>query len=190
MTKKITEVRFSREETRKSKLLAAALWDNGSLQELIVEHSKEDSSKLLMLCQHYGIQASTFMFYDLALALAREIYPEPETPGRKSKWTALNKGALVVEVERLVKPGDRAHGIKWACNQLAKRELWKAFIEIKESDITEPDSAEVLRQIYFAFRADKWAMVLRDTFKRYEHQSAIAEWDEHVIDFVRNPHPK
>jgi hypothetical protein len=190
MAKKIPGIKFQSEETRKPGLLAAALWDDGSLGEHLKKYGEEDSAKLLLLCQHYGIQASPIMFYQLALALARELYPEPKKRGRKSKWTVLNKGALVVEVERLVKPDDRAHGVAWACQQLAKQEPWASFLETKEGDTFDPDPAEALRQIYYDFQSDKWAAVWRDAFRFNEHEGAIAEWENLVMDFVRNPHPK
>lgn len=190
MARKIPGLRFQSEETRKPGLLAAALWDDGSLGDRLKKYSEEDSAKLQLLCQHYGIQASPIMFYELALTLAREIYPEPKKRGRKSKWTVLNKGALVVEVERLIRPNDLAHGVEWACKQLSKREPWASFLEAKEGGTLGPDPAEALRQIYFDFRGDKWASVSRDAFKMYEHEGAIAEWEKQVSDFVRNPHPK
>ncbi len=190
MAKKIPGLRFQSDETRKPGLLAAALGDDGSLGDRLKKYSEEDSGKLQLLCQHHGIQASPIMFYELALALAREIYPEPKKRGRKSKWTALNKGALVVEVERLVRPNDLAHGVEWACKQLSKREPWASFLEAKEGGTLSPDPAEALRQIYFDFRGDKWSTVSRDAFKMYEHEGAIEQWENGVIDFVRKPHPK
>lgn len=190
MAKKIPGPRFPLVETRKRGLLAAALLDDGSLRDRSKEYSEEDSAKLLLLCQQYGIQSSPIMFYELALALAREIYPEPKKRGRKSKWTALNKGALVVEVERLMRPNDPAHGVEWACKQLSKREPWASFLEEKGSGTLGPDPAEALRQIYFDFRGDKWSAVSRDAFKMYEHEGAIEQWENCVIDFVRKPHPK
>ncbi len=190
MTKKIQGLQFQSEATQKPSLLAAALRDDGSLQELLMNFCGEDHTKLLLLCQHHGIKESPSMFYQLALALAREIYPEPEKRGRKSKWTALNQGALVVEIERLVSPGDPTHGVVWACQQIAKREPWKSFLEIKESATTSPDPTEALRKVYYNFRTDKWASVMRDAFKMHEHEGTVSDWDGQVTDFVRNPHPK
>lgn len=190
MAKKIPGLRFQSEETRKPGLLAAVFWDDDSLGDRLKKYGEEDSAKLQLLCQHYGIQSSPIMFYELALALARELYPEPKKLGRKLKWTALNKGALVVEIERLVRPNDPAHGVEWACNQLSKREPWASFLEAKEGGTLGPDPAEALRQIYFDFRSDKWANVSRKAFRMYEHEGAIEEWEKQVFDFVRNLHPK
>ncbi|TCT09475.1 hypothetical protein [Paralcaligenes ureilyticus] len=190
MTKKIHNLHFQSEEKRKPLSLAAALRNDGSLGDLLEEYAEEDQVKLLLLCQHYGIKAGTAMFYELSLALAREIYPEPKKRGRKSKWTYLNKGALVVEVERLVKPDDSLHGVEWACGVLAKRDPWASFLEAKESDGFATDPAEALRQVYFKFRRDRWATVSRSAFKQCEHTDAMPVWDKWVCDFVRKPHPK
>lgn len=190
MARKIPALGFQSEETRKPRLLAAALRDDGSFVDRIKKYSEEDNDKLLLLCRHYGIQASPFMFYELALALAREIYPEPKKRGRKSKWTLRNKGVLVVEVERRVRQDKPEYGVAWACSQLAKIEPWASFLEKKEGVTLNPDPAEALRQIYFDFRGDYWAELSRKKFKEYEREGAIAKWEEQVSDLVRNPHPK
>jgi hypothetical protein len=190
MTKKIHNLQFQDVETRKPLYLVAALRGDESLDDRLKEYVEEDHAKLLLLCQHYGIQNSPAMFYQLSLALAREIYPEPKKRGRKSKWTDLNKGALIVEIERLVVPGDTSHGVVWACTQLAKREPWVSFLEAKEGDTSNPDPAEALRRIYFSFRNDKWATISREAFKQYEDEDAVMAWERKVSDFVKNPHPK
>ena len=183
MAKKIA---FQDPATRTIGLLA----DEAYLKKEVEKWVGDDHSKLLMLCRQYEIKNSPTMFYELALALARKLYPEPKKSGRKSKWTLLNKGALVVEVERLVIPGDPSHGVEWACKQLAKREPWLSFIDAKGEGTLGPDPTEVLRRIYFDFRSDKWAKISRDAFKMYQHEEAIEEWESQVCDFVRNPHPK
>lgn len=190
MVKKIPSLRFQGHDTRKRRLLAAALRNDGSLSERAKEYSEEDSAKLQLLCLHYGIQSSPSMFYELALELAREIYPEAKKNRRKLKWTTLIQAALVVEVERLIRPNDRAYGLTWACKQLAKREPWASFIEEKESRTSSPDPAEALRQKYYDFRYDKWANVFRDVFKMHEREGLIDEWEKRVADWVRNLHPK
>lgn len=189
MAKKIPGLCFQSEETREPGLLASAFSDD-FWSDQRKKHSEEDNAKLQILCRHYGIQSSPSMFYELALALARDIYPAPKKRGRKSKWTNLNQGALVVEVERLVIPDDPAHGVEWACNQLARREPWISFLETKEGGTHGPDPAEALRQIYFHFRSNRWAEISRSAFARYEREGARTEWERKVSDFVRNPYPK
>lgn len=187
MTKKAHGITFG---MGRPGVLQSIIKNDGSFEALSRKYDDEERSKLMFLCQGYGIQHGPSMFYELALRLARELFPEPKKRGRKSKWTTLNKGALVVEIERLHKPGDPSHGIEWACSQIAKREPWKSFLEIKESAITSPDPAEALRKVYYDFRADRWAAVMRDVFKLYEMEGNVAEWEPLVMDYVRNPHPK
>ena len=124
------------------------------------------------------------MFYQLSLALAREMYPEPKKRGRPSKWTSVNKGVLVVEIERLIDNDDQFHGIEWACAQLAKREPWVSFLETKDGDFVA-DPAEALRQVYFASRSDKWATVARGSFKYHEYMGTVDTWDKEVFDCVK-----
>jgi hypothetical protein len=186
MPKKTQRPLFPAGESRRLGLLM----DKAATQRTVAAWEKEDTEKLLLLCRNYGIQRGPSMFYELALALARELYPEPKKPGRRSKWTVLNQGALVVEIERLVKPRDTAHGVSWAAGQLANQEPWKSFLETKESDTTSPDPKEALRRVYYAFKEDKWAKVMRKAFKWHDHQGTIADWEKEVADFLRNPHPK
>lgn len=183
MAKKIT---FQDPKSRRVGLLC----DDEGISRQIKEWVDDDHGKLLMLCKHYGIKEDVGMFYQLALTLAREIYPEPKKRGRKSKWTILIKGVLVVEVERLMRPDDPAYGVEWACTQLSKREPWASFIEKKESGTLAPDPTEALRQTYYDFRNDPWANISRDAFRMHEHERTITEWDKRVGDSVRNPHPK
>ena len=168
---------FPASEARKLGLLM----DETARQKRAAEWAKEDHDKLLMLCQHYGIQDGNL--YGLALSLARELYPERKRSGAKVKWTDLSKGALVVEIERLVKPDDPMHGATWAAKELSTKEPWKSFLKLSE------DPAEVLRREYYDFRDAKRADAMRDAFKMHEHAGRITEWDEQVTDFVRKPHP-
>jgi hypothetical protein len=175
------------------RLQAAALRGSSEVQELVQKHAREDLDKLRLLCRHYDVPESPHMFYELSLALARDFvngFKERKPRGRKMKWTILSRGALVVEIERLAKPDDPAHGVSWAATQLTKREPWKSFLEIKESDEPRPAPAEALRKQYHAFKGDRWANLMWDCFKMHEHEGTIAVWEEQVADYVKNPHPK
>jgi hypothetical protein len=169
------------------------LIDEAEIHEQTAKWAEEDHRKLLLLCQHYAIPEGPRMFYQLALSLARDFvdgFKERKPRGRKSKWTIWNKGALVVEIERLTKPKDSAHGVAWAAKQLAKREPWKSFIEAKDSGELTPDPAEALRQAYYDFKDDRWVVVARKAFELHQHENTISEWENFVADVVNNPHPK
>jgi hypothetical protein len=183
MSKKIT---FQDPESRSIGLLAT----EEQTEKETLQWAIDDYEKLVLLCQRYGIKASPNMFFELSLALARELYPEPKKRGRKSKWNYFSKAVLVVEVERLIKPNDPAHGVEWACKQLAKREPWKSFLEAKESGTLGPNPAEALRKIYFDFRGEIWVEIYRELHSMYEHKGEMAEWKKKVFDVVRNSNPK
>lgn len=159
------------------------------IQDGVKADVAEEHEKLLSLCVQYDISQSQFMFYQLSLALAREFLPKQKRAGRKSKWTVLNQGALVVEVERLIEEGNSNHGASWAAAQLALREPWKSFVESRDEEGVSKNPAEVLRTKYQRFKGNPWANVLRDGFKWCESQNEIDKWDARVLDYARNPHP-
>jgi hypothetical protein len=187
--KKILGVTFPSVEARKQQIPFTAIFNREILLKRVREFAAEDDSKLRLLCQHHGIPEGPLMYRQLALVLARELYPESKR-GRPSKWTWLAQGMLVVEIERLVKPGDPAFGVTWACKQLAKREPWKSFLETRESEATGPDPAEAMRQVYARFRNHKWADVTREAYNSHVHQSTVGEWDRDIEYYVKNSHLK
>jgi hypothetical protein len=180
-------------EPRLPKLQAAALRGDSEVQKLFQKCAQEDLSKLLLLCRYYDISEGPHMFYSLSLALARDFvngFKERKPPGRKLKWTVLNKGALVVEIKRIARPDNQTYGVAWAATQLAKREPWKSFLQIKESGKTCPDPAEALRKTYYSFEGNRWAKLMWDAFKMHEYEGTIAAWEELVADSVKNPDPE
>lgn len=152
------------------------------------EHEKrydaEILCKLTRLIAHYGIEPSPMQFYELSIALARELYPVRKKRGRRKKWGALQSGVLVVEVERLVRTGDPAHGVEWACRTLAKKEPWTSFLEAKGASDFGPKPEEALRQTYFAFREDRWASVSRHAFRNHQTTGTLPEWEQFVAECV------
>ena len=130
------------------------------------------------------------MFLELALVLARKVCPgfqELKPRGRKRKWTKLVGVSLVVEIDRLVRPDDPAHGLSWAAEQLAQREPWKSFLEIKDAKETSPDRENPSRKAYYEFCGDRLVRVVKDAFAHYELTNTLAEWEKLVADFVKNP---
>lgn len=168
MAKEIHGARLQSDEPLHSDSLVGALLDG--LNERLQKADEENHAKLLLLCKRYGIQSGRLMFYDLALALAWELYPKPKKRGRGSKWNISKHLELVEDIERLIKPDDTVHGVKWASKELAKREKWKSFLEVEVGDKTSPE--ETLRRTY------------------YEAKKAMDEWDRRIIDSVKNYHAK
>ena len=175
MAKKKPPVTFEPAESRQ---VLTGLLTPAQVDELVTQWVEDDHNRLLQLCAHFGVANGPDQWYQLALTLARELYPAPKKRGR-IKWHALTIMPLVVEIERLVRPGDPAQGPAWAAKKLAKREPWRSFM----SD--QMDAAEALRKAYFDHRDDDWAQMARDGFKRHEAQGTIPEWDARVVDLVK-----
>lgn len=178
---------FASEESQIRELLVAELAKSGDTEKIAREQFDRSFFGLVMLAQHYEIPIRPNVFSDLALALARELFPEPKKTGRRQKWHNLNMGVLVVEIERLVDRDDPAHGINWASKQLAKREVWRAFLDRKDTPETIPDPGEALRKAYFKFKDHKWANIVREAFADYEAKGIVARWDEYVQIVVKKP---
>lgn len=134
--KKKPKVTFARSESRRSRVL----------------ESEEDFIKLLELCNFYNIENGNAMFYELALALARDFLPEPKNKGVKKRIPGLLWIPLVDAVNKIVVPNDRNHGVQWACRQLTKIEPWKTFTSVKGNGVETSNPAEILRKWYYSNR--------------------------------------
>ncbi len=125
------------------------------------------------------------MFYELALTLARELYPEPKKKGEKTKWTDLNRAILAVEIERLIREDGKS--VSRAANCLAAREPWTSFLRGNDSNETTPDPGEALRRSYYQIVDDRLVRMLNIIFETFETSGRINQWDKYVEDFLQNP---
>jgi hypothetical protein len=149
------------------------------LREAEAKRVEDDFRRLVVLARHYGIDTKDFrhMTYELALVMARELYPELKQPGQKKKWTGLKLGCLVVEMERLIRPNSRTYGIKYAAETLAKKEPWKSFVKGGQA-------AEMLRTTYTKHRKDKWAEMMRRSYQHCRETGTVHEWEQDVSQYV------
>jgi hypothetical protein len=182
----LLDIKFSRAEKIERELLISALEGEEKLHEKCKQLTQDDMLNMLALCDKYHIKQSHNMWYELALSMAREFYPEPQKKGRKPKWDNFKAAILVVEIERLSDLKNPSKGVQWASKQLAKKEPWKSFIEIKDSNLTSPDPAETIRKIYFDFKDDEWSERLRLTFKKYESNQDLEGWNNYEKFFEPN----
>lgn len=185
MVKKIPDVSFPDPDSRPP----GFFFNEDELRQLHSKYQWEDLERLFLLVKHYNIQPGPEIFIQLALELARELYPEPKKGGRQSKWTIHNKGALVVEIERLKRSDDPDHGVSWAAIQLANREPWKSFLESSKSGSSSPDPAGALRKAYYDFKDDRWAEISRKAYGYHTITNTIEDWENHVTDVVKKPPP-
>lgn len=153
-------------------------------EDLKLEQEKkwieEDREKLFELCRHFGIDESQDMFYQLSLTLARLLFPQKKKAGARRKWTELNSAVLVVEVERLVVPGDEAKGVSWACTQLSKCDHWKELLGEGQ------DAPESLRKHYYSTKGDIVSELMRASYHIYQSKNQLSEWSDHVVAIVKN----
>ena len=150
----------------------------------------DDHDMLPGLCRRYGIPDGPTQWYELALALAREL--APKVRGRRDKWSRWIDGILVVEIERLVQLGSRRRSAAWATRELAERRPWLDFLtrvdaDPENRDEAPQDPAESLRRRYSHVRHTRLADLFRAEFDRCEREGRVAEWDARVLATLRDP---
>jgi hypothetical protein len=169
-------------EQKREEILSDCFFMGGGKAELMTlrtQWEEQDRARVEALCDQYGIPPDPDRFYRLALLLARQLHPEPKPPARKKKWTAPIKAMFVIEVDRLVRD-DPAHGLSWACKQLARQERWRDFLEGDEPE-------ENLRQNYYKFKKTSRGSinmslhVMREQFKECQESGNLKEW-EAIVD--------
>jgi len=173
------------EQTQPPGLLARDL----DVDEWAARRAAEDEAQLELLREHYGIPPGPAQWQLLALALARELYSAPR-PTSTVKWSPLIEGVLVVEIERLVEPGNRKRSATWAARELAERQPWGDFLAKADADPEDPeeapkDPAESLRRRYSRVRHSKKMLMFRKAFAHYEWEKTVAEWDAMVAAILR-----
>jgi len=148
----------------------------------------EDREKLLLLADYFGTPRDDF--YALSLALARQFvkgFKERTTRGTPTKWTELNRSMLVVEMERLIVPGNKSKGAAWAAEVLAKRNPWKSFIRKNEGNQQTPDPGEVLRTTYMKSKRLRFVAMARKAYKFDVETGCPDDWDALVRDCLKHP---
>jgi len=186
--KKPSKIRFPEPLSKAPGLLWEG-WSNSEVfRKFQLQELQEDVARVNALCAERGIQPGSTMYFELALQLAREAYPEAKKPGRTKVWNDLTLGALVVEIERYIALRKTKPSISSACDTLAKKEPWASFLsERNELEGTSPDPGEVLRQAYNSFRDNPKANVTRDVYRLHLHEDTTDKWDQYVGELLRNP---
>lgn len=86
-------------------------------------------AKLELLADHLGIAPGPARWYQLSLILARHLVPgltEAKPKGRPKKWGMVEKGILVVEVERRTNAGQTQEE---AARAISGQEPWRSFVD-------------------------------------------------------------
>lgn len=140
------------------KFLAALNHDQPELDRLDEEDRKERLEKLKLLCLHYNIKPTKFVFYELSLALAKDFvkgFQEENPRGAKNKWDYVTEMEFMEEAEKHIDPGNPSKGVSYAMKTLIKKEPWKSFVSSKDSSDTSPNPAEALRKVYYRCKKQK-----------------------------------
>ncbi|MFZ6730543.1 hypothetical protein ACO0LG_01275 [Undibacterium sp. Ji42W] len=153
-------------------------------QKVISDWIAEDRQNILTLCEHYKIPPGDGQFYQLALALAREIVPcfkEKLKEGKPKKWDDYTQCVLAVEIERLTEQGITQ---KDATKRLAKIEPWKSFLLGDSWDpatCKSADPADALKSQYKSATKLKLYSFTKNAFKYHEVTNTINEWNQEVL---------
>ena len=201
MAKK-TKVRFARDEARHipiGTILADEVYKDGSIRKLTDSWVDEDTQRLLQLAESYGIQYDQSMenpekglalfFKNLALELARELYPERKRLQTK-KWTDIVIAVFIVEMERLIEPNNSHKGASWAALQLSKQERWKEFVRGGGDSEKVTSLNDYLRERYQNCKKKaKPYMVetVQGSYNYHDHLGTLEDWEDMVDDILSNP---
>lgn len=148
-------VTFPAPESRAPGLMALLSNESKTWKEFEHQCAVDDFERLLKLCEHYGVSGrGPFAFHDLALAMAREFFPERKPQGRPSKWNIHTMGVLWVEIQRLVVVGRgrSVDSVRGACETLAQQDVWIDFLNQANVPPFPTSRANALRQVYLKFK--------------------------------------
>jgi len=145
-----------------------------------------EHEKLELLAEHFNIPVGPSRWYQLSLTLARQLVPgfnEAKLKGRPKKWGMVEKGALVVEIERRTNTGMTQEE---AARTIAKLEPWASFVAswAPGKATTGSDPAEALLAEYKNARKHFFADIAWDAFRFHEHEGTLDEWNDFIVRAV------
>jgi hypothetical protein len=180
------KIRFVRPQNRSIGLLSSKEEES----QLRKKWAQEDDEKINLLGESFGLNPDDPEFFkDLALTLARHFYPESRKRGRANKWTELNRGVLVVEVERLKEQSPTKSPLKTLCYALSEMRPWSDFLERQRCDSTTPDPGAVLTRMYQDSKTLPMTKALRTVYRVHRERGSLSDWEKFVWDAIENPHP-
>jgi hypothetical protein len=169
--------------------------DDEQTEAQIAKWFDEDFEKLDKLCDIYEVTDGPDKYKYLALALARELFPEPKKKGREKKWGEFAYGCLFVEVNRIIKSERKKRDVESACLILAEQVVWNDFMQDGVTKYTDGQVAESLRKRYYEIRrnvekkkkAGRGAGLIMDAFYGYEAKGKLDEWPSFVSMILEKP---
>jgi hypothetical protein len=112
----------------------------------ITGRAGEEYQRMVDIADSLGLGTSVIDWYQVALKLAKENVPElkeHKSAGAKSKWGVFEKMMLAGEIYRLKSTGLT---LEQACGELSKENVWKGFLDQKESTYGSDPKAALLKQ--------------------------------------------
>ncbi len=152
----------------------ASVKRNRSAEYKVPNQPEIDHLLLRILADTLEIPADENMWFSLALALARDKFPEPRSSGAKFKWHSNYNIALIGEVSHLQSTRTTVKSISHACRILASKEPWK---NVSKSNDTTARS-ESLRKRYQNLKKDK--PLFQSALVRYKSLVQSGQWNEFV----------
>ena len=172
---------------------------NAEYKKKSMEYFLEDYQKLLLLCEHYGIEQANikdktgashiYMLAQLSIALAEELkvpaFTEKKRRGPKEKWTEFTMALLIAAVKEKVedkksqnKEEDEEKLISSACKTLSGQEPWKNFLSVGEETL----SSDALRHKYYEAKKLKLSNFLG------ENLAIAANFKKDLFKSILNKH--
>ena len=116
------------------------------IQNKIIDRANEEYQRMVSLAESIDLGGSAIDWYQVALKLAKKYVPElkeNKPRGPKVKWGMFEKQMLAGEICRLKTGGC---SIEQACEELAKMDTWKNFLDQKENTYDSDAKAALLKQ--------------------------------------------
>ena len=116
------------------------------IQNKITDRMDTEYQRMVSLAESMDLGRSPINWYQVALKLAKDHVPklkENKPLGAKVKWGTFEKMVLGGEIYRLKIDGCT---IKKACEELAKMDVWKNFLDQKENTYDSDAKAALLKQ--------------------------------------------
>ena len=116
------------------------------IQNKITDRADEEYQRMVSFAESIDVGGSAIDWYQVSLKLAKKYVPElkeNKPRGPKLKWGMFEKQILAGEIYRLKTGGC---SIEQACEELAKMDTWKNFLDQKENTYDSDAKAALLKQ--------------------------------------------
>ncbi len=176
----IKNIEFTRLEDRYG--IEWLLMDDEQKQKKKKDWFLEDTSKLAMLCDHYGIEPGDGQYFALSLMLAREFLSEKKKRGRKKKWNDTAGALIGGHIKRLTKPIGQFSTEQEARYYLSSQEPIKSYLD-QHQGFFGSDQSEAIR--YVIKKTDKKLLgIAIKSVKEDFKNNQLEQWDKNFNKYL------